>query len=253
MEFIADPFAADPSQFTGMSGDGRGCLRVNFEPQPRGKACGPEGTKVVFRQPSIGVADGPEDFGIKILTTREKVKDRAVRRGEKHGPLGRGLRVCGVEKEGVDREISAGSVGLGVGVDDRVGASRIGIGPVRPERGDFDGVVVGPHEHHAEGCANTLGRRENPSDIFGPGVGCDVKILGLAAEQPVADAPAREIRDKPLGKEFDNDLGGGGSCGDAASVEPLNVGWKAGPMRRSTGPVKFVERLSERDRGCGPR
>jgi hypothetical protein len=69
----------------------------------------------------------------------------------------------------------------------------IEIRVVRAERGDLERDVVGDDENDAELGSDRDGTREERTHRFGRRARRDVEVDGIAAEEVVADAPAREV------------------------------------------------------------
>ena len=70
------------------------------------------------------------------------------------------------------------------------------------EGGGFDDFVVVENDvREAESAADEEAVSEEPLERAGVGVGADVEVLGLAAEQEVAHAAAHEVGDVPRGGE----------------------------------------------------
>src|SRR5690625_7686634 len=59
--------------------------------------------------------------------------------------------------------------------------------------GDFDDLATHAHVHDLEAATNDPGPAEHLADFFGGGVGGDIEILGLQAEQPVAHTAAYRV------------------------------------------------------------
>ena len=94
---------------------------------------------------------------------------------------------------------------------DRLGPSAVEVGPVAPERGDLDLARRRPGPRTRTTPKLTPDRHRPPEqahDLLGRGVGGDVVVARLVAEEQVADAPAGPERLEPGAAEPGHDLGG---------------------------------------------
>ena len=130
---------------------------------------------MVFGEPSVRVADGADGFVGEVVAAVDVVDD---------------LIGLAVVEEAVDGEVAAGGVAGGVGFElDGLGVAAVEVGAVGTECRDFDAVP----EDDAEVGADQFGAGEEGGELGWLGVGGDVEILGLAAEEVIADAAADQI------------------------------------------------------------
>jgi hypothetical protein len=187
--------AAAPCQVLGVKLDRPRRPLLDREAEPRREAHGPEHAQVVFAEPLVGVADGADHAGPQVLAAADVVDDRVPRKFRQR-----------VLEEAVDGEVAPPRVVLGVGELDLAGPPAVFVAPLEAEGGDLDLVAHQPHQRHAERLADELAAAEEPRHDFRGRVGGDVVIGGLASEQPVADAPAGEVRDVARVAQHAHDL-----------------------------------------------
>src|SRR5581483_9504068 len=106
------------------------------------------------------------------------------------------LLVDRVEEHAVDGEVAAPGVLLGGGEGDRVRPAAVGVAEVGAEGGDLDlepvplGVAGAEDLDYAEAGPDADAAAEESLHLLRSGVGGDVVVGGVEAEQFVADAPA---------------------------------------------------------------
>ncbi len=194
--------------------------RFEVEAEARGKTHGAEQAQVVLFQAALGAADGAEDASVEVGEAADVVDDGSC--GER--AFGEALRVDAewIEQETVDGEVAALDIFFGAeGVADFVGTAAVGVSAVGAEGGDLNGHLrwgglfgctlrLGSHEDDAEVGADGESAREHVEDDVGAGAGGDVVVLGLAAEEQVADAAPGEVSLKARGAQRGEDAAGGG-------------------------------------------
>ncbi len=126
---------------------------------------------------------------------------------------GRGVAGCfkgdGVEQHAVDGEVAAEDVFAGVGGEaDGVGAAAVAVGSVVAEGGDLGGDACIADEDDAEVRADGEGLWEELLHDVRGGAGGYVEVLGLVAEQEIADASAGEVGLMARGAQGKDDVAG---------------------------------------------
>ena len=173
----------------GHVGDGgrRGADRVqrrglDREAEAGGEADGAQHAQPIFGDARSGVADGADDAGAQVGLAGDEV-DHLARQG--------------VEEERVDGEVAAERVLPRRAEVHGARPPAVDVGGVGAERRDLDRHAVGDDQHDAELGAHGNGPREERLHGLGRRARRDVVVERLAAEQPVADAAAGEVRIVP--------------------------------------------------------
>src|SRR5438270_229687 len=127
--------------------------------------------------------------------------------------------------------VGAAGVLLGGGEHDGVGVAAVAVGDVGAEGGDLDferagGRARAEHLDDAEAGADGDGAAEQRLDLLGPGVGGDVVVVRLAAEELVADAAAGPQRLEAFGAEAADDVGGELALGHARDCPAAGGRWQ---------------------------
>jgi len=195
-------------------------LVLDPEAEPGGELDRPQDPHRILGEANARVADRPQQAGLEIGQAVDVVVDHA---------LGR------IVEESVDREVAPTCV-LGRGTEDivladqeivRVAPSRLGLGP---EGRGLDQPVAVHDVHQPEAPADDPAVAKQPLDLAWMGLGSDVEVLGLAAEEQIADAAADEIglvatalqtRQHPQGVLIDVPRGNPGSVYDPVPREGL--------------------------------
>jgi hypothetical protein len=202
-QFVADAFGADAADLRGELLDGGERGGSMAKPRVRSEADGAQHAQVVLGEADGGIADGADEVRVEIGAAADEIADFAGGR---------------IEEEGVDGEIAAEGVFAGVGEGDGFGAAAVGIGGIGAIGGDFDGnAVIGHDDDDAEGLAEGDRLGKERFDAVGERVGGDVPVLGLAAEQEIADAAADEPRLVAVFAQGAQDVQGGGWNGRVQS------------------------------------
>ena len=224
-ELVADAFDADGVEGVCLGADGVPCGWVDGVVEGGGEADGAEEAEPVFGEAEGGVSDGAETAVFEVIAAADEIDDVAGERVEEHA---------------VDGEVAAFGVGFRGGEDDVVWAAAVEVGTVGAERGDFEEVAVEVDDDDAEVCADELGAREEGEDLVRGGAGGDVVVVGLAAEEFVADAAAGEVGGVAgVGEPFCQ-IGGG-----AAEAQRVGCGVHGG-----NAGTELVEGKAAA-RGCG--
>ena len=157
-------------------GEGRG---LDLEPEARGKPDAAQQPQMIFAEARVRVADGADDAARQIAAPSTKSSTLA------------GVRV---HHQAVDGEIAAQHVFAGIVLEAHVfGMPAVQVIVIAAEGGDLHLVEDVAHQHHAEVRAHAAGAREEIHDAVGAGIGGDVEVLGLDAEEQVADAAADQV------------------------------------------------------------
>ncbi len=192
-----DPLGADHLNLLGHLFDGLARGRIDLEAEHRGEPHGPQQPQLVFAEPGCRIADRSNNAAGQIVLPADEVDH---------------LRSLGVVEQAVDREVAALGVVAGRAEGDGVGMSAVGILGIAAERGHLDlAGPLGPDDgHHAEGRAHGQGSppAEQLADLVGPGARRDVVILGIAAQQLIADATAGQIGLEARGPQLGHQLDG---------------------------------------------
>ena len=157
---------------------GRG---IDLEVERGRQADGPDHPQCVFLEAPVGIAHRPEETEGKISATAVGIdEDRLHAR-----PGAPGDRVHG--------EIAAREVLLDRLAElDRVRMAVVGVRDVAPEGGDLVLRPAVAHNHRSEAIL-VDGPREEGHDPLGRGVGGQVPIGRLTAQQGVAETPAYDV------------------------------------------------------------
>jgi len=186
-QFIADAFGADAADLRGQLLDRGEGGRFEGKAEGGGKPDRPQQAQVVLGKTPGRVADGADDPGLQIRPPVDEISDFP------------GIRI---EEQRVDGEVAAEGVCAGVGERDGFGTAPVGVRRVGAIAGDFDGLAyVGHDGNDAERLADGEGLGKERLDLFGPGIGGDIPVLGFTAQQEVADATADQICFMTLGPQ----------------------------------------------------
>lgn len=221
-EFVADAFDADGGEGVGLGAEGVPCEGIDGVVEGSGEADGAEEAEPVFGEAEGRVADGAERVVFEVVAAADEVDEVTGERVEEHA---------------IDGEVAALGVGFRGGEDDVVRAAAVEVGAVGAERGDFEEVAVEVDDDDAEVSADELGAGEELEDLVRGGAGGDVVVVGLAAEEFVADAAAGEVGGVACVGEPPGEVGGGGAeaqrvgCGVHGGT--LAQGWRR--ARRQLG------------------
>jgi hypothetical protein len=192
-EFLADALGADVEDLRGAGlerGEGFGFdLKIKL----RGEAHGAQEAEIIFGETFGGRADGAKEFGAQIAFAADPVVQ---------------LLRDGVEEKAVDGEIAAGGVGLGVAEGDLFRMAAVLVIGLGAEGGDLEFAAGIEDDEDAELAADGNGAREKGLDLGGESGGGDVVVLGIAAEEAVADAAADPVRGVAGRLEAADDAGG---------------------------------------------
>ena len=181
--FVKEAGGGDGAQVVATGDDGGFGIGFKRHVEFGGEAGGAQHAHRVFGVTRHGVADNADDAAVDVIQRADVVADFVV---------------FAVVVEGVDGEIATddivfegavvvvfedGAVAVGAGFALRRGA----------KGGDFNDVAAKVDMRQAETAADKATVAENAGDLFGTGVGGDVEVFRLFAEQQVADASADEI------------------------------------------------------------
>jgi hypothetical protein len=143
----------------------------------------------VFAIAGIGIADQPQLPCLDVFQAAQIIPDL----------LGDRIVV-----QRIDREIPARGI-VGLIAEDVVGenaAVLVGVGFAgilrRAERRDFNGLRARQHVHQPEAAADDEGAAKQRLDLLRRGVGGDIEVLGLEAQQQIAHGPADDKGVKAL-------------------------------------------------------
>ncbi len=202
-EFIADAFAADAAKVARVVVDGDAGGFVEVESESCGESDGAESAKVILAEPLLWIADGTDEASMEVFLTINEIDDSAL------GSFGGVERI---EEEGVDGEIASVGIFLGIGEDDAVGSSGVGVGVIASEGGNFDGVSVFSDQDDAKGLADGACASEEGFDAIGVGIGGDVVVFWVVAQEFIAHAAAGEVGGVSGVNEALDDGTGGVAC-----------------------------------------
>ncbi len=164
--------------------------------------------KLVFFEAPFRPANGANNTGVKIVESANMVDDGPAKAfGIRENFLQRPASTQWIQQQPVDREVATLYIFRGRRcVPHLVGMTAVRINAVRPERSYFrhapffDRPVLAPsgdprrNQHHAEMRSHSKSAREHPQNHVRCRRSCNIKVLGLAAQQKIANASAREIR-----------------------------------------------------------
>ncbi len=185
---------------------------------------------MIFGEAMLWLADGTEDSIFQVLLAADVVDHSVFDR---------------VIEQAIDGEIASLGVFLGGGEADGGWTAAVFIRDIRTERRDFDNAFPLADEDDAESRADSLCVAKQLANALGRGIGGDVVILGIDAEEPVADAAAGEVGNvTALAKALDDGQGvwamawgpgGWGILGHRAheriTERPLRREWRGGGSR----------------------
>jgi hypothetical protein len=215
--------------------------RAGLDGQPEAcrKAHSTQGPKVVLRQSLIRLPHRSQGPGGQVGPALNKVDDSVFALGER------------INEQGVDGEVTTLGIPLGIGELHRIRPASVGVHAVGPEGGDLDGGTELADQHHAERSADLRGALEPSPDVVGAGVGGDVVVLGILAEQLVADAAACQIGHETLLAESADD-GHGRLAGFQVlalsarrSAHGGRVSPRRGPFRLWTGRPGYTVQMPD--------
>ena len=188
--------------------DGVECGGIDLVIEARGETHGAQHAEFVFFETAVGIADGADDSFFQVVLAADEIEN---------------LVGGGIQHHAVDGEVAALRVFAGIfGEADFVGMAAIGVAEVGTEGGDFDrlaGVLAsafgglcggnfGRNQDDSELLAYGVGLGEDLHDLWRGGVGGDVEVGGVAAEEDVADAASGEESLVAVEAEGADDFGG---------------------------------------------
>ncbi len=177
-DLVADPLGRDVAE-RGRGGDDRRVGgRVDPESEPGREAHGAQHSQAVLGDAGAGVPDGADHAGTQVGDAADEVVHLAGQR---------------ILEERVDGEVApAGIVARGAEVH-RARPPAVDVGVVGAEGGHLEARAVLDHEDHPELHADRHGPWEQRPHGLRPRAGRHVPVERRAAEQPVADAPPRQV------------------------------------------------------------
>ena len=215
-QLVADALVRDLCELARMSrhgGHGRG---FDLEAEPGGEADAAQHAQLVLGEAEIGGADGAEKAAGEVGASANKVEHPFVQVGHE-----------GIEQHAVDGEVAARYIFAGVERETHgVRAAAVQVGAVVAEGCDLGGWALLPqHKDDAEVRAHLQGAGEERGDLRRGGIGGDVEVLGLDAEEQIADAAAGE----------EGRVAGMPQRPDDAAGDGLS--WRVGELRGGGHPV----------------
>lgn len=195
-QLVADALGAHDMDLRGEVADGRPCIRLDLEAEPGGEADAAQDAQLVLLEALARIPDGADDARLEIGAAADVV-DHAF--------------LDGIVEKAVDREIAPPGIALGIGKGDGFRVASVAVLAIGAEGGDFVFTAILEHDNDAELRPDRHGAREQALDLFRPGAGGDVIVLGLRAEQQIAHAAASKAGlvsmcakgfDKAAGRSF---------------------------------------------------
>lgn len=143
-----------------------------------GKPCAAKDAQAILGKTFARVTDGANEMSREIRATTKRIDDVAI---------------DGIERDGVDGEVTAGKVCDDV-LDklDRVRAAAVGIGAFAAQCCEF---VVYVAQNDGDGAVLQSGRDDlvkDAHDLLGPRIGSDIPVFGRLSPQEIAHASAND-------------------------------------------------------------
>ena len=144
----------------------------------------------VFPIALLRIADEPQDAGLMIVHAADVID---------HG------KIADVVIEGIDREIPPEGILLDRAVDvitqnpailQNALIMRL-LALQRPESGHFDDFLTEMHMRQTETTPDQTAIAKHPPNLLGMGIGHHIEVLGLAAQQQIADTAADQVGFEP--------------------------------------------------------
>ena len=193
-EFVEQPGGGDFPQQVGAARNGPGRVAVDLEAEFRGEAQHPQHAHRVFRVSHRGITDDADCAPLEVLEPVYVIEDlegarvvvqRVHRQVAPHGVLFQGAVDIVPQQQsagGLPRVVAAGLGG------------RLGIVVVMAAKGgDLDDFPAEAHVDDAETPADDAGIAKQGMHGLGGGIGGDIKVLGVTAQQQVAHGAAYQV------------------------------------------------------------
>lgn len=154
---------------------------------------------MVFFDTLVGIADEADEVGVQVFFSINKIQ---ILLGD------------WIVKHAVNGKVSAFGIFFGRGENDGVGAAAVGIAGVGAEGGDFEVMAVLDNQDDAELFTDGNGVGEDFFQLVGGGVGHNVEIFGVEAEEHIANTTTCEIGGVTGALEGADEVDGGEVHGD---------------------------------------
>ncbi len=173
-QFVTYTFRRYPEYEGREASHGGEGFALDVEAEPRGESHGADEPEVVFLKPDHGIADRADHMILQVGFPADVVKLLARE---------------GVEEQAVDGEVAAQCVFARAGLEAHtLGAAAVVVVEIAAESGNFDRGVFRSNEYHAELRADQSRTGKQGDDLVGMGVGGDIVVLRVAAQQEVPHA-----------------------------------------------------------------
>ena len=177
-DLVPDALGRDVGEVRGRGHDRRVGRGVDCESEPGSEAHGAEHPQAVLVDARARVADRADHPGAKVVGAADEVDDAV---GER------------VPEERVDGEVAPARILLRRAEVDAARAASVDVGVVGAEGGDFEARAAVQDEDDAELRADRDGSGKEGLYGLGRGVGRDVVVERLPAEEAIAHASAGEV------------------------------------------------------------
>lgn len=242
VQFVADPLGRDDGQTAMVRPHRLDQLGIGFELQLGQEAGGPQHAQWIVGEGDLGVEGRPQPVVGQVGQPSERVDQFELGQAEGHG---------------VDREVTAGQVGLDAVAEGHLRLARVGTVHLGPVGGDLVATPLAEAGDGAEplplGPYRLRPLPEECLDLVGPGVGGEVEVGHVvtvwrrAADDGVADRAPDQVEGVPGCAETVRQVGRGlhqwpqsvgehAAEGSAAGVgcRPTWIGNEAAPAPAAT-------------------
>ena len=200
-EFATNAFSADAFEFTRMRRDRLSRGRLDLKAETGRESNRSERPQLVLGQPLVWVANSAQDALFQVSKATHEV-EHAARNVVTIGSGSPVLSFCKrIEEECVDREISALRIRLTIAKNNFVWPAAVRVGPISPKCCHLGPDAELADLHNSELRAHEPGPVKELGQTIGRGIGRDVVVAGVKAQQFVAYTSPSEVRLVPLGAQ----------------------------------------------------